>query len=308
MRWLAWIRRPWIVAGVFLTLLVAAVYVGGQRGAVVYRSTGVSWVAWRGVVSVWWHTYPDLSGRARLGWDAYGHRQAPLWLPRFIDSAPTLGFVLPLWILLLLVGPISLWAAWRTVRYPPGSCQRCGYDLRGQPAGATRCPECGDAEPTVHRLALPHRPTRRMTTWMIATPLAVLALFTQSLWTDLTWYAGGGGPNTFIVAGPQLSIRHGGVFWRSSVQSDLLTLRVLHKGSAPAPPGLTGPDSVTRWKLASTDLWLLPRFDSLSDGGYDVSVVFLPGWSFALAAAALAWLIGALLPRRISAPGKGVAL
>lgn len=83
------------------------------------------------------------------------------------------------------------------------------------------------------------------------------------------------------------------------MQSDPLTLRFLHRGSAPAPPGLTGPNSVTRWKLASTDLWLLPRFDSVSDGGYDFSVVFLPGWLFALAAAALAWLASALIPRKV---------
>jgi rubrerythrin len=33
--------------------------------------------------------------------------------------------------------------AWRTIRalrYPPGHCPKCGYDLRASP---DRCPECG---------------------------------------------------------------------------------------------------------------------------------------------------------------------
>ena len=54
----------------------------------------------------------------------------------------------PLWPALLTVGPptaflwgIDWWIGRR--RFPPGHCQKCGYDLTGNVSG--RCPECGKA-------------------------------------------------------------------------------------------------------------------------------------------------------------------
>jgi predicted Zn-ribbon and HTH transcriptional regulator len=37
---------------------------------------------------------------------------------------------------------LAAWVIWRKRpgKWPPGSCARCGYDLRATPQ---RCPECG---------------------------------------------------------------------------------------------------------------------------------------------------------------------
>jgi hypothetical protein len=49
---------------------------------------------------------------------------------------------LPLWLpLLVLAIPTAyIWHRDRR-RYPPGHCQKCGYDLTGNESG--KCPECG---------------------------------------------------------------------------------------------------------------------------------------------------------------------
>lgn len=47
----------------------------------------------------------------------------------------------PMWmVFLLVVAPTALFW-WRDRRYPPGHCQRCGYNLTGNVSG--KCPECG---------------------------------------------------------------------------------------------------------------------------------------------------------------------
>ena len=47
----------------------------------------------------------------------------------------------PVWMALVFVAPVAGFLWWRDRRYPPGNCQRCGYDLTGNTSG--RCPECG---------------------------------------------------------------------------------------------------------------------------------------------------------------------
>ncbi len=45
------------------------------------------------------------------------------------------------WLLVAMTSLVA-WLCWRRIRqpFPPGTCQKCGYDLRATP---DRCPECG---------------------------------------------------------------------------------------------------------------------------------------------------------------------
>ena len=50
-------------------------------------------------------------------------------------------FITPIWVPLAVIGVPTI-LAWRRDRpFPPGHCQRCGYDLTGNTSGV--CPECG---------------------------------------------------------------------------------------------------------------------------------------------------------------------
>lgn len=61
----------------------------------------------------------------------------PVWLPEW---GPGL-LVCPLWIPFLLVAVPTAVFFRRDRRIPPGCCQSCGYDLRGNVSRV--CPECG---------------------------------------------------------------------------------------------------------------------------------------------------------------------
>ena len=63
------------------------------------------------------------------------------------SSVPTPGerdvvLTFPLWLLALVLAAMPTVRAYRRLRAPrsPGSCSRCGYDLRASP---DHCPECG---------------------------------------------------------------------------------------------------------------------------------------------------------------------
>ncbi len=66
----------------------------------------------------------------------------------FSQSVTTAFFGLVAWgVVCLVLLPVALCALlWlRRRRFPPGHCQRCGYDLTGNVSG--RCPECGAPVP-----------------------------------------------------------------------------------------------------------------------------------------------------------------
>lgn len=50
---------------------------------------------------------------------------------------------IPLWIPFGLIAIPTAYLFWRNRRYPPGHCQRCGYDLTENVSAV--CPECGVA-------------------------------------------------------------------------------------------------------------------------------------------------------------------
>ena len=65
------------------------------------------------------------------------------WMPKKLRAPRNLvyGFVIPLWIPLILLA-IPTYILWRRDRRKPERCCRqCGYDLTGNESGV--CPECG---------------------------------------------------------------------------------------------------------------------------------------------------------------------
>lgn len=66
---------------------------------------------------------------------------------RVLSLSPGLdvGFFIdtPFWLFLIVAALPTAFLFWRDSRYPPGHCQRCGYDLTGNVSSV--CPECGRA-------------------------------------------------------------------------------------------------------------------------------------------------------------------
>ena len=63
------------------------------------------------------------------------------WLPWAKLGGGKTVIVCPMWMILIAVAPPTAYLFWRDRRYPPGHCQKCGYDLQGNISGV--CPECG---------------------------------------------------------------------------------------------------------------------------------------------------------------------
>jgi hypothetical protein len=99
-------------------------------------------------------------GYVKPGWTVTRHRYPFRWWPgRFgmyrtipltdinnatneTHKAVAVELAVPIWIPFALVATVTALLLWRDRRRPPpGHCQRCGYDLRGNVSG--RCPECG---------------------------------------------------------------------------------------------------------------------------------------------------------------------
>ena len=97
------------------------------RGTVIqglsYRSTAVGYGFSLSIMRPWWTSWTGFAlAQVRQSSFSAWDLRVPFWLP----------------LLLSAIAPV-LWCR-RRHRYPPGTCQQCGYDLRASP---DRCPECG---------------------------------------------------------------------------------------------------------------------------------------------------------------------
>ena len=76
----------------------------------------------------------------RNGYPYWSHPRRWLWRPLFVAKVGIVS--VPLWMPLLAVSIPTAYLFWLDRRrFPPGHCQRCGYDLTGNVSG--RCSECG---------------------------------------------------------------------------------------------------------------------------------------------------------------------
>jgi hypothetical protein len=123
--------------------LFALAWVASLFWSVTYIGGGQAFWTGPGVVNI----------RRRVGWLAQtsgwffsrtADSRVDSWLPRTkrIGASRESRLVVPLWIpFVVVVIPTALLWYFDRRRFPPGHCQDCGYDLRGNVSG--RCPECG---------------------------------------------------------------------------------------------------------------------------------------------------------------------
>lgn len=159
------VRRASLAAGVLLISIALAAMIANQF-RVLYLVGNADRVYFeRGVVRHVWTTAsrgPAQLPRALVSaMFARGTRQSPWdvhmpkrlsahdaafgpyeWLPRHTNDGSAASFSLPWWMLGALGGLLASAGLW-SIRTPRGHCRKCEYDLRGLPAGASVCPECG---------------------------------------------------------------------------------------------------------------------------------------------------------------------
>lgn len=129
----------WILAGA--SVLIALVYAANVP---FYSGSSVgprlSWRMEHGRLRVVCRPSPRNSESFYVAVNNEGLKFAPDW---HVYSAGDWFFNVPLWLPLGMtaLGSAGLFFAMRE-RRKPGVCGKCGYDLRGLPAG-TMCPECG---------------------------------------------------------------------------------------------------------------------------------------------------------------------
>ena len=141
------IRRIAKWSGVVLCVMNGAAWGISTTWGVWFFGSTMNFTAASGIIDL------DFYGRelsqASVAALQYGRTTGGLGLtwPRLILFRGSFVLKLPFWIPFMLVALPTAYLFWRDRdrRYPPGHCQKCGYDLQGNVSGV--CPECGKAAP-----------------------------------------------------------------------------------------------------------------------------------------------------------------
>ena len=158
-------RRAWTITAVAFacpSVLLVVVALASFRWCLERGMARSWWTLENARLRIGWLDATDPRTRSSQGWKFSRSTPDPLpWraqLPQFRLSqlAPPgatfspFGFLsVPLWIPVLALASLSLFARRVSRRLRAGFCPRCGYDLRAirrPPDGSVVCPECGAAE------------------------------------------------------------------------------------------------------------------------------------------------------------------
>ena len=146
--WTRWVVK-WI--GTILCVFVLGIWCASPFRALSWQEKEWWWMFWAGTLWVKWHEdvqSPRIWGCERIPPAVRGHWVLGTWrwVPKF-RAARQYGkmyyeLTVPLWIPTALVGFPSAFLWWLDRRrFPPGHCERCGYNLTGNVSGI--CLECG---------------------------------------------------------------------------------------------------------------------------------------------------------------------
>src|SRR5688572_29056352 len=136
--------------GAAITVLLLIVWVGsGWCGAVGAYTPRVALIAVGGRIEIGWMSPPRWLPEVRY-FDPQINKQKPFqwWFEAWQDNFGSgrtyqINWVaIPIWLLALIAGTLTLLIGRRDSRRLPHACRKCGYDLTGLPAERP-CPECG---------------------------------------------------------------------------------------------------------------------------------------------------------------------
>ena len=146
-------RRVVKWTGLFACVLIVAAWGASLRWEVLFVvvETDTAVVLVDGIVFVMWANYTLPPGNlGEPGWrvtrhdhgGAFQSQYGFLWPAPFVPLGLGGADRIPCWFLLLVAAIPTVFLFWRDRRrYPPGHCQKCGYDLTGNESGV--CSECG---------------------------------------------------------------------------------------------------------------------------------------------------------------------
>ncbi len=129
----------WIATG--LCVIIVVIWLVSTHWTISYTATARGYGVSLGSLELVDITHPEVV----RGWLVFRHpKQGLIHWPRTVHASWGTSTMVPLWLFFVPVAlpTATLWWLDRR-RYPPGHCQKCGYDLTGNVSG--RCPECGSS-------------------------------------------------------------------------------------------------------------------------------------------------------------------